>query len=149
MAKSEKVFWYVLERLKDRNVTMSQKLLDKPANESHLEHAAGIGDLESELVLKFEKSEIEDTLYFLEKRGYLMLHGYGLVSPRMAYTLTEKALQILESKQLPKEELEAFDTEILDVSKPSIWGMKLDVKSAWKKGKRKFGKILSRESKDK
>ena len=148
MAKSEKMFWYVLEKLKDRNITMSQKLLDKPANESHLEHGVGIADLESELVLKFEKNEIEDTLFFLEKRGYLLLHGYGLISPRMAYTLTEKALQTLESKQLSKEELEAFDTTILDISKPGIWGMKLDLKSAWKKGKRKLGGFVSRKSID-
>lgn len=142
MAKSEKVFWYVLEQLNNRKVTMSQKLLDNPAQESHLEHAAGIDELESELVLKFEKSEIEDTLYFLEKRSYLVVHGYGLMNPRMAYALTKKALEILELKKLPEEEVKAFDTAILDLSKPGIWGMKFDIKSAWKKGKRKVLNIV-------
>ena len=145
MAKSEKVFWHVLTRMQNQSVTMSQTMLDKPPQESHIENASGIGDLEAELVLKFEKSEIEDTLYFLEKRGYLLVHGYGMVSPRMAYSLTDKALGVLESKVLPAEEIEAFDTAILDVSKPGIWGMKLDVKSAWKKSKRKYQQLLSKE----
>ena len=98
MSKNETIYWYVLDRMHDNSVTLRRKLAGK-TSETAPEHAISTAALEAELVLKFGKSDIEETLFFLEKRDYIRPHAYGLAAPRMAFALTEKALQIIRERK--------------------------------------------------
>ena len=72
MAISEKLCWDVLKRIKGNSATFN-----KGQENSHaIDNAIPSYNLEKELVLHYTKSQIEDSLYFLEKRGYLAKHGY-------------------------------------------------------------------------
>ena len=77
MAKSEKVFWYVLDRLHGNSVTMRQEIANLPTQENRLLNALGIGDLEGEIALTFEKAESTDTLYFRKRRAKIPFQEYS------------------------------------------------------------------------
>ncbi len=127
MAIDEKLCWAVLHRLHGHVTTMRQTMVGLLDQEHKIENGVSIGKLESELVLQFSKSAIEDSLYFLEKRDYLLIHGYGMMSPRMAYSLTQKALDTLQADKFTDEEQQAFRDALFDVSKPGWFGMKFNL----------------------
>ena len=139
MAINEKLCWAVLHRLHGHVATMRQTTVGFPDQEHEVENGASIGKLESELVLKFSKSAIEDSLYFLEKRDYLIVHGYGMMSPRMVYSLTQKALDAIRSGTFTDEEQQAFEESLLDISKPGMAGMKVNLREMWRRAKKYFG----------
>jgi hypothetical protein len=91
-----------------------------------LENAVPLAVLEYELVLSHTKSEIEDTLYFLEKRGYLIRHGFqGLT--RVAFQLSARALSVLQGGAFTIEEQAAFREGLVDVRRPEFWGVKVNL----------------------
>ena len=61
------------------------------------------------------------------------------MSPRMAYSLTEKALDTLGSGRFTDEEQQAFREALLDVSKPGMAGMKVNLGEIWRRAKKRFG----------
>lgn len=88
--------------------------------------------IERDLVLRHKRSQIEDSLYFLEKRGYLIRHGFqGLT--RVAFQLSESALTMLNGGSFPPDEQQAFREALLDVKQASLWGMKLNLGEAWRR----------------
>jgi len=87
-------------------------------------------EIERDLVLRHSKQQIEDSLYFLEKRGYLLKHGFqGLT--RVVYQLSNSALIVLESGSFSEEEQQAFREALLDVRTPGLWGLKFNVGEVW------------------
>lgn len=129
MAISEKICWWVLKRTKDRSVSIGLSSPGEKQQGRSIEHAAGIVELEKELLLHYCKQDIEDSLYFLEKRGYLVV-------PRMAYSLTEKAIRALEAGSFSEEEEKAFSEALIDFNK-----------SAWMRMKFNLGEVIRRLNK--
>lgn len=109
MSVREQVCWIVLESAHNQTINMRQKLQGHDEQVSPVENGVGIGELKKKLVIRYSKNEIEDSLYFLEQRGYLQHHGFGLISPRLAYSLTQKALDTIERGTFEDEEIVAFD----------------------------------------
>lgn len=131
MAISEELCWAVLRMVKDRVVSRSW-LKGSETNEPDLQHAIPLHELEYELVLRHTKSQIEDSIYFLQKRGYLAQHGFpGLI--RVAYQLTQRALGALDAMQFSDEEQTAFQEALLDMKKPGWLGMKINLGEAWRR----------------
>ena len=83
-------------------------------------------------VLRHSKSEVEDSLYFLEKRGYLIRHGFqGLT--RVAFELSEAALEVLEAKSFSEQEQQAFKEALFDIRKPGWFGLKFNAAELWRR----------------
>ena len=139
MAQNEKVLWDVLSRLNGHNVIMEMATKGREPQQSTVENAFPIGKLKGELVLKYRPDDIEDTIYFMEYREYLVKHGYGLFAPEMVYSLTEKAVEVAQSQKLPEEEEEAFQESLWDIN-PKIYGMGPN----WREGWRRFRKRVSK-----
>ena len=92
-------------------------------------------EIERQLVLRYSKNQIEDSLYFLEKRGYLIKHGFqGLT--RVAFSLSESALAILKSGAFSQEEQKAFSEALLDAKQPGLWGVKFNLAEALRRFKK-------------
>ncbi len=109
-----------------------------------------IFELKKDLVLRHLKNEIEDSLYFLENRGYLIRHGFqGLT--RVAFELSESALAVLESGSFSEEEQQAFSEAILDLKKPGVFGLKFNLGEVCRRAIKKFnlGEVLRRFKKKK
>lgn len=71
-------------------------------------------------------------MYFLEKRGYLIRHGFqGLT--RVVFQLSESAFEVLEKGQFSIEEQHAFREALLDIRQPGLWGMKFNLGEAWRR----------------
>jgi hypothetical protein len=71
-------------------------------------------------------------MYFLEKRGYLIRHGFqGLT--RVVFQLSESALAVLEKSQFSTEEQQAFREALLDIKQPGLWGMKFNLGEVWRR----------------
>ena len=88
--------------------------------------------LERELVLRYRREQIEDSLYLLEKRGYLCRHGFqGLT--RVVFQLSPSALAALENGSFAKEERQAFRELLLDVRRPGIWGLSFNLDELWRR----------------
>lgn len=88
--------------------------------------------IESDLVLRHTKSQIEDSLYFLHKRGYLFQHGHkGLT--RVLLQLSPKALKALASGEFDKDEQIAFSDAVFDVKTPGWLGMKINLGELWRR----------------
>ena len=138
MAVSEKLSWEVLTSCKGQSVS-AKWLKGDHATDPPLENALPLFVLERDLVLRHTKQQIEDSLYFLEKRGYLYRHGfYGLT--RVAFQLSEPALSVLKTGSFSAEEQRAFRESLLDVKQPGLWGMKFNLGEAW----RRFNKFRTR-----
>lgn len=92
--------------------------------------------LEQELVLSHKKVEIEDSLYFLQKRGYLIQHGHiGLT--RVVFQLSEIALKALDEGHFNKEEKQAFKEDLFDLKNPGWFGMKFNLGELYRRFKSK------------
>ena len=140
MAQNEKVLWDILNRLNGNNVTMTKTILDHEPTESVVENACAVGKLKGELVLRHRPEDIEDTIYFMKHLEYLETHGYGLMAPEMIYSLTEKALEVAQSQELPEEEEKAFQESLWDIN-PKFYGMGLN----WREGLRRFQRRRSKD----
>ena len=76
--------------------------------------------------------QIEDSLYFLHKRGYLFQHSYkGLT--RVLLQLSPKAIQVLESREFDEEEQVAFKDTVFDLKTPGWLGMKINLGELWRR----------------
>ncbi len=95
-----------------------------------LENAYSINQLKTKLVLRYLPSDIEDTFYFMEHRGYLLIHGQGMINPKIAYTMTEKAITVFDQQKLPEDEREAFKESLWNIE-PKFYGVGPNL-SAWK-----------------
>jgi len=65
------------------------------STEPPIQNAVPLFVIERDLVLRHKRSEIEDSLYFLEKRGYLRRHGFQGWT-RVAFQLSDAALEVLK-----------------------------------------------------
>ncbi len=109
MAASEEICWEALRKAHGASVS-SDWLKGEGHREPPIKNAIPICVLESDLALSHKKADIEDSLYFLEKRGYLVLHGSrGLT--RTAYSLSDAAIRVLEMGLFPEEEQQALSEE--------------------------------------
>jgi hypothetical protein len=100
--------------------------------EPPIQNAIPLFVIERDLVLRHKRSEIEDSLYFLEKRGYLWRHGLqGLT--RVAFQLSDSALDVLKKCAFTPEEQQAFREALLDIKQPGLWGMKFNLGEAWRR----------------
>ena len=117
MAISEKICWRVLEGAKDRTVSIGCSSPREKPQGPPIENATGIAELKKNLAMHYCKQDIEDSLCFLEKRGYLDV-------PRMAFSLTEKAVRALEAGSFSKEEEKAFSEVLIHLIKPRWMGVK-------------------------
>ena len=122
MAISEKICWEVLNRINGRSTIFNKG----QANSHTIENSQPLYDLEKDLVLHYTKSEIEDSLYFLEKRGYLIKHGYMNLT-LVAYQLSPPAFKVISENKFSDEEQEAFKEALFDVKKPGWLGMKFNL----------------------
>ena len=121
MAQNEEALWEILTLLKghDSGWTTSSAGQDQ---HTKIENGYPVGGLKGRLVLKFLPVDIEDTIYFMKHRDYLVIHGQGMIMPEAVYSLTEKAISVLETKQLPKVEKEAFRESLWNIE-PKLYGM--------------------------
>lgn len=135
MAISEKLCWEVLKSCKGVSV-LSTWYKGEGSTAPDLTNALPMFVIERDLVLRHSKQQIEDSLYFLEKRGYLLRHGYqGLT--RVVFQLSSSALAVLESGSFSEEEQQAFREALLDVRTPGLWGLKFNVGEAWRRIQKK------------
>jgi hypothetical protein len=131
MAISEALCWEVLRQCKGQRVS-AKWLKGDHANDPPLENALPLFVLERDLVLRHSKQQIEDSLYFLEKRGYLYRHGFqGLT--RVAFQLSESALEVLDGGAFSDEEQRAFRESLVDLRQPGLWGLKFNLGEAWRR----------------
>ncbi len=138
MALSEKLCWEILEKCRGQSVR-SQWLKGELSTDPPLENAVPEAVIERDLVLRHAKEEIQDSLYFLEKRGYLKLHGFRGMT-QVALQLTPAALKALEERTFAPDEQQAFRESILDISRAEAWGAKFNLGELW----RRFNKWRSR-----
>ena len=134
MAISEKLCWEVLISAEGKSVS-SAWLKGEHSNEPPLQNAVPLFELERDLVLRYSKNQIEDSLYFLEKRGYLIRHGFQGFT-RVAFQLSGSALAVLKNGAFTNDEQEAFREALLDLKQPGLWGMKFNVGEAWRRIKK-------------
>lgn len=130
MAQSEKVLWEILSLMHENTAGWTITVADKPKHHE-VENSYAVSHLKSQLLLKFLPSDIEDTIYFMKHREYIIIHGQGLIIPEIAYSMTEKAISVFNNKELPEEEKEAFKESLWNIE-PKVYGMGPNL-SAWKK----------------
>ena len=135
MTINEDVCWKILRKPIGLVVTFTLPEIDKSET---IENAFKIADIEKELVLKYSKSEIEDSFYFMEKRGYVDVLSWGLHAPRSIYKVTEAGLSLGKSGSFIQEEQKAFEEALLDLRTPGMFGMKLNLGEVWRRTKKRF-----------
>lgn len=138
MAISEKLCWEVL-KLANGNKVPRAWLKGSESDEPPIENAIPLAAIEYNLVLDYQKKEIEDSLYFLQKRGYLIQHGHiGLT--KVAMQLSDNALKAIETGHFKKEEEKAFKEALFDLKNPGWLGMKFNLGEVWRRFKKSKGK---------
>ena len=131
MAISESLCWEVLRSCKGVSV-LDSWFKGSPSTAPDIQNALPLFTLEKDLVLRHTKQQIEDSLYFLEKRGYLLKHGFqGLT--RVVFQLSAAALVVLESGSFSAEEQQAFREALIDARTPGVWGLKFNLGEAWRR----------------
>jgi hypothetical protein len=101
-------------------------------SEPPIQNAIPLFVIERDLVLRHKRNEIEDSLYFLEKRGYLWRHGFQGFT-RVAFQLSDSAVEVLKAGSFSSEEQQAFRESLLDIKQAGLWGMKFNVAEAWRR----------------
>ena len=133
MAVAETICWTVLKRAHGESVLTSWLKGDQ-STEPPLINAVPLFVLERELVLHHTKADIEAAIYFLEKRGYVIRHGFqGLT--RVAFQLSDQAIAVLQSGSFSKEEQAAFREDLVDAKRPEFWGVTLNLGEIWRRTK--------------
>ena len=135
MSISETLCWEVLRNAEGESVSRAW-LKGEHSNNTPINNAIPLFVLEKDLVLRHSKNEIEDSLYFLEKRGYLIRHGFQGFT-RVAFELSDSALVVLKSGSFSDEEQQAFREALFDVRQPGWLGMKVNLGDAWRRFKKK------------
>ncbi|MEO7862519.1 MAG: hypothetical protein ABIU05_19220 [Nitrospirales bacterium] len=114
---------------------MSKWFKGDHSTDANLENALPLFAIERDLVLRHARQQIEDSLYFLEKRGYLIRHGFqGLT--RVVFQLSADALKILDAGRFLPEEQRAFRESLLDIRQPGMWGLKFNLGEVWRRLKK-------------
>ena len=133
---SENLCWEILKAAEGQTVS-STWFKGHESDEPPLLHSVPQFALERQLVLKNKKGEIEDSLYFLEKRGYLIKHGFqGLT--RVVFQLSDSGIAVLKSGRFTVEEQQAFQETLLDLRQPGMWGMKINIGEIFRRVKKWF-----------
>ncbi len=122
MPQNEKVLWEILSLMHSNTTGWTNKISGQEPVENKIENGFGIHALKGRLVLKYRPDDIEDTIYFMWHRNYLAKHGQGMINPDIAYSLSEKALEVIKQGKLPEDEEHAFKESLWDI-KPKLWGM--------------------------
>jgi hypothetical protein len=122
MAQNEQILWDVLGLLFGHSVEWTTQTAGNEPNSHTIENAFAAATLKGELVLRYIPADIEDTIYFLKYREYLVVHGHGLMLPEYVYSLTEKAIEVHVNRQLPEEEEKAFQESLWEI-KPRVYGI--------------------------
>jgi hypothetical protein len=131
LAISEKLCWEVLKSCKGQKVA-AKWLRGDHSSDPPITNALPLFVLERDLVLRHLRQQIEDSLYFLEKRGYLIRHGFkGLT--RVAFQLSDSALSALDRGGFTIEEQQAFKESLLDMRQPGLWGLRFNLGEAWRR----------------
>ena len=130
MAQSEDVLWEILGLMRNHTTGWTSNIV---GHEQHTEIKNGyaVSRLKAVLVLKFLPGDIEDTIYFMKHREYLITHGQGIIMPELVYSLTDKAISVCDSQTLPDDEKEAFKESLWKIE-PKFYGIGPNLK-AWKK----------------
>ena len=105
------------------------------SDKEKIENALPEISIEHDLVLRHSKAQIEDSLYFLHKRGYLFQHGHSGLT-RVLFQLSPKAIKALETKEFEEEEQKAFQDAMFDVKTPGWLGMKVNIGELWRRFKK-------------
>ena len=108
MAASKEICWEALTKAHGESV--SADWLPGLRDGESIRNAIPINVLEGNLVLHHKKIDVEDSLQFLEKRGYLVLHGSRDIT-RSAYSLSDVAISALEMGSFPERERQALDDQ--------------------------------------
>jgi hypothetical protein len=138
MPQNENVLWDVMRLLHGHSVTMGWAREDEEEKPSPIENAFAVGKLKGELVLKHTPADIEDTIYFLKHREYLVTHGMGMVWPEAVYSLTDKAIDVFKRGELPKDEQKAFAEALWEI-KPRFYGVGPNLPAMVRWMRRRFG----------
>ena len=136
MAISEELCWEVLRSAQGEIVKRSW-LKGSETDDPDLKNAIPLAQLEYDLVLHYSRDQIEDSLYFLLKRGYLIQHGHRELT-RVAYQLTDRANEALKLNQFTEDEQTAFKEAVLDLKKPGWLGMRVNLGEAWRRAKKRL-----------
>lgn len=143
MAIPENLCWEILDLINTSSVPKGW-VKDGSRDGEPIRHTIALVDLEYELVLRHRKGEIEDCLYFLEKRRYILPQGFKGMT-RVTYSLTNRAKSALAERAFDKDEQSAFQAAVFDATKPGWLGMKLDLSEVWRRTKKKRGSSRSLE----
>ena len=139
MPQKKEIVWDVLKLLNGNSIIRSTEIKGQPPTETTVENAYIIAKLKGELVLKYLPNDIQDTIYFLKNRSYLLIHGQGLIAPELLFSLSDKALQVIRDNKLPDEEEKAFEEGLWNFE-PNFYGVGPNVSEGWKRIKKIFGK---------
>jgi DNA-binding PadR family transcriptional regulator len=139
MPISEELCWKALKMAQD-NYVFKSWLKGNEKELGNIENAIPLFVLEKELVLKYTKSQIEDSLYFLRKRQYFIVHGIqGLT--RVVYQLSESGLDVLKKGSFLPEEQAAFSESLFDIKQPGWLGLKFNLGESHRRIKKLFRRI--------
>lgn len=138
MAFSEDQCWTILRMIRGSSVAEAWLKTGGKSNEGpRFQNAIPLQLVERELVLRHTQTEIEGSLYFLQKRGYIVQHGTkGLTL--VVLQLSEEALRLLEKGSFSQNEQQAFNEQMFDVSKPGMYGMSIRPLEWWRRLKKKW-----------
>lgn len=118
-------------------VTTLTWLRGRDTDEPPLQNAIPLPVIEHKLVLRYGKAEIEDSVYFLNKRGYLITHGTVGIT-RVVLQLSKRAITALESRSFSEEEQQAFKEVLIDLRKVGASGPKFNAIEGWRRLKKRF-----------
>lgn len=136
MPISEDLCWKVLKMTKG-NVVLNSWFKGNKDELGIIENAIPLFVLEKELVLKYTKYQIEDNLYFLEKRQYIIRHGFqGLT--RVVFQITESGIVVLEKGFFSIEEQTAFSEALFDIKQPGWLGLKFNLGEFFRRSKKRI-----------
>ncbi len=121
---NEDILWEILLLMQGHTASWEVRIVGMTTH-NEIKNGYIVEKLKASLILKFSKSDIEDTVYFMKKRGYLKIHGQGIVFPELAYSMTDKAKSVFDKRVLPPEEREAFKESLLKIE-PKIYWVRLN-----------------------
>jgi hypothetical protein len=130
VAQNEDALWDILELLHGNDSGWTAEIAGRE-HRTDIENGYAVTSLKSRLVLKYLPSDIEDTIYFMKSRDYLIVHGQGMIMPEAVYSLSEKAISVYMSRELPEEERQAFKNKLWNIE-PKLYGVGPNIKG-WKK----------------
>lgn len=139
MAQQEQALWDAIDLMLGRTSGWTTTSLGKEPVETTIENGIGVNQLKAALVLKYKPEDIEDTVYFMKYRGYLVVHGAGVFNPEYVYSLSDKALEVASKGELPQEEQKAFNEALWSIS-PSMWGIRPNIPELMRRSKKLLSK---------